>query len=78
MTKLLMNKTFYELDYEFCKKYPELSLTCGATGLVLLIIEKRVYSFYIGDCKGYLFRKEVLYQLNIDHIPSRGDERLRI
>lgn len=73
-----MNKTFYELDYEFYKKYPELSQTCGATGIVLLTIEKRVYCFHIGDCKGYLFRKDVLYQMNIDHIPSRGDERLRI
>lgn len=44
----------------------------------MLTIEKRVYCFHIGDCKGYLFRKDVLYQMNIDHIPSRGDERLRI
>ena len=64
-----MNKTFYELDYEFYKKDPELAETCGATGMVVMIIEKRVYSFHIGDCKSYLFRSNVLYQMNIDHLP---------
>ena len=38
MIKILMNKTFFELDYEFYKKYPELSMTCGATGIVILIV----------------------------------------
>lgn len=38
MTKLLMNKTFYELDYEFYKKNPDLAQSCGATGIVVLII----------------------------------------
>lgn len=38
MVKILMNKTFFELDYEFYKKYPELSMTCGATGIVILIV----------------------------------------
>ena len=44
-------------------------MTCGATGLVVLIIEKRAYCFHVGDCKGYLFRKETLFQMNIDHVP---------
>ena len=34
--------------------------------------------FSLGDCKGYVFRKESLYQLNIEHKPTRGDERIRI
>lgn len=38
MIKILMNKTFFELDYEFYQKYPDLAQTCGATGLVCLII----------------------------------------
>ena len=38
MIKILMNRTFFELDYEFYKKYPELSMTCGATGLLILIV----------------------------------------
>lgn len=78
MVEVLMNKTFYELDFEFYEKYPELAQTCGATGLITLIIEKRVYCFHIGDCKGYLFRNNTLFQMNIDHLPSRGDERIRI
>ena len=48
---------------------PELAETCGATGMVVMIIEKRVYSFHIGDCKSYLFRNNILYQMNIDHLP---------
>jgi serine/threonine protein phosphatase PrpC len=40
-------------------------MTCGATALILLIIESKVYAFAIGDCKGYLFRNDVLYQLNL-------------
>ena len=68
-----MSKTFYELDYEFYKKDPEIAETCGATGLVVMIIEKRVYSFHVGDCKGYLFRNEMLYQMNIDHLPVNFD-----
>lgn len=69
MIKILMNKTFFELDYEFYKKYPELALTCGATALVMLIIERKVYVFSLGDCKGYTFRNDVLFQLNLDHLP---------
>lgn len=69
MIKILMNKTFFELDFEFYKRHPDLSLTCGATGLVLLIIESKVYAFSLGDCKGYTFRNDVLFQLNLDHIP---------
>lgn len=38
MVKVLMNKTFFELDYEFYKKYPELSMRCGCTGLCSIII----------------------------------------
>lgn len=64
-----MNKTFFELDYEFYKKYPELSLTCGCTCIVMLVIESKVYTFHVGDCKSYLFRNEVLYKMNIDHLP---------
>lgn len=32
----------------------------------------------MGDCKSFLFRNDVLYKMNIDHLPSRGDERNRI
>jgi serine/threonine protein phosphatase PrpC len=69
MVKVLMNKTFFELDYEFNKKFPELSQTCGCTMLCSLIIESRVFTFHVGDCKSYLFRNDVLYKMNIDHLP---------
>ena len=71
MIKILMNKTFFELDYEFLQKHPELAQTCGATGLVLLIIESKAFVFSLGDCKGYTLRSDVLYQLNLDHLPVR-------
>lgn len=71
MIKLLMNKTFYELDYEFCKKYPDLSMTCGCTALCSLIIESKIYTFHLGDCKSFLFRNNVLYKMNIDHLPVK-------
>jgi serine/threonine protein phosphatase PrpC len=35
----------------------------------VLIIESKVYSFSLGDCKGYTFRGDVVYQLNLDHLP---------
>lgn len=44
-------------------------MTCGATALCMLVIESRAYVFHVGDCKGYLFRNEILYRLNIDHLP---------
>ena len=44
-------------------------MTCGATALCMMIIESRAYVFHVGDCKGYLFRNETLYRLNIDHLP---------
>lgn len=44
-------------------------MTCGATAICMLIIESRAYVFHVGDCKGFLFRNEVLYKLNIDHVP---------
>ena len=69
MVKVLMNKTFFELDYEFYQKYPEISQICGCTALILLIIESRVFAFHVGDCKGYLLRENSLFQLNLDHIP---------
>jgi serine/threonine protein phosphatase PrpC len=71
MMKILMNKTFFELDYEFYKKFPEVAMTCGATAIVMVIVESRAYVFSVGDCKGYLFRNDVLYQLNLDHLPVR-------
>ena len=67
--KILMNKTFFELDYEFHRKEPELSRTCGCTALILLVVESRVYVAHVGDCKGYLFRDNSLFQLNLDHLP---------
>ena len=69
MIKILMNKSFYEMDHEFMQKYPDLAQTCGATGIVLLVIESKAYVFSLGDCKGYTFRNEVLFQLNLDHLP---------
>ena len=71
MIKILMNKSFFELDYEFFQKHPDLAQTCGATGLVLLVIESKAFVFSLGDCKGYTFRNEVLFQLNLDHLPVR-------
>jgi serine/threonine protein phosphatase PrpC len=38
MMKILMNKTFFELDYEFYKKFPEIGMTCGATALLMVIV----------------------------------------
>ena len=73
MVKILMNKTFFELDYEFYQKYPDLAATCGATGIVMLIIESKAYVFSLGDCKGYTFRNDVLFQLNLDHLPVTSD-----
>ncbi len=44
-------------------------MVCGATGLIMLVIESKVYVFSLGDCRGYLFRNEVLFQLNLPHLP---------
>lgn len=44
-------------------------MACGCTALVMLVIESKVYTFHVGDCKSYLFRNEVLYKMNIDHLP---------
>ena len=71
MVKVLMNKTFFELDYEFYQEYGELAMTCGCTAIVMLIIESKVYTFHVGDCKSYLFRDEILYKMNIDHLPVK-------
>jgi len=50
-------------------------MTCGSTALVMVIIESKAYVFSVGDCKGYLFRNDVLYQLNLDHLPVKMIER---
>lgn len=44
-------------------------MTCGCTALVSLIIERKIYTFHLGDCKSFLFRNQVLYKMNIDHLP---------
>jgi serine/threonine protein phosphatase PrpC len=44
-------------------------MSCGCTAVVMLVIESKVYTFHVGDCKSYLFRNEVLYKMNIDHLP---------
>lgn len=44
-------------------------MVCGCTAVVMLVIESKVYTFHVGDCKSYLFRNEVLYKMNIDHLP---------
>ena len=69
MMKVLMNKTLFDLDYEFFKLYPELANTCGCTANIVVLIEGKVYAFSVGDCKAYLFRNETIYQLSLDHIP---------
>jgi serine/threonine protein phosphatase PrpC len=51
-------------------------MTCGATALCVLIIESRLYSFHVGDCKGYLFRNDTLYKMNIDHLPVFNNIKL--
>ncbi len=33
-----MNKTLFELDYEFYKLYPELANTCGCTSNIVIFI----------------------------------------
>ena len=44
------------------------------------MIESKAYVFSIGDCKGFLFRNDTIYQMSLDHLPvifsliqSRGD-----
>lgn len=64
-----MFKTFYELDYEFYEKYPEIAGTCGTTLLLMVIIDSKIYVFNLGDNKGLIYRDEQVYQLSIDHIP---------
>ena len=44
-------------------------MTCGATIVVMMIIDSKVYVFNIGDNKGYLYRDEKIYQMTIDQIP---------
>lgn len=58
MINLLMFKTFYEIDFDFSQEYPELALTCGATGLLVLIIDSKAYCFNLGDNKGIIYRKD--------------------
>ena len=53
-----MFKTFYEIDFDFSQEYPELALTCGATGLLVLIIDSKAYCFNLGDNKGIIYRKD--------------------
>jgi serine/threonine protein phosphatase PrpC len=69
MVKVLMNKTFFDLDFEFYQKFPEVSNTCGCTGLAVLLIESKAYVFSLGDCKGFIFRNETIYQMSLDHLP---------
>ena len=71
MIKLLMSKTFFELDYEFYQKYGDIAQYCGATVICMLVIDSRAYVFNLGDCKGYIYRDEKIFQLNIDHLPVR-------
>lgn len=44
-------------------------MSCGATALILLIIDSKAYVFNLGDNKGIIRRSDHLYQLSIDHIP---------
>ena len=57
MLNLLMGKTFYEMDLEFYEKYGDLGLTCGATIVLMMVIDSKAYVFNLGDSKGYLYRE---------------------
>lgn len=35
----------------------------------MLLIESKAYVFSVGDCKGLLFRNDVIYQMCLDHLP---------
>lgn len=56
MLRLLMGKTFYEIDYEFYQEHEDIAMSCGATLVVMLIIDSKAYVFNLGDSKGYLYR----------------------
>lgn len=64
-----MNKTFFDLDYEFYQKFPEVANVCGCTALIVMLIESKAFVFSLGDCKGFLFRNDIIYQMSLDHLP---------
>ena len=77
MLKGLIGKTLMDLDYEFYKEFPN-SATCGATVLIVIIIQSRVFVYNLGACKGLLLRNGTMFQINTEHKPTLGDERIRL
>jgi serine/threonine protein phosphatase PrpC len=62
--KILIEKTFYQLDFGFYQKYKEAALVSGATLLMVLIIGCRVFVINLGDCVGTLGKVNKLVKLN--------------
>ncbi|KRX04821.1 Protein phosphatase 2C (PP2C)-like domain [Pseudocohnilembus persalinus] len=74
----IMVKTFYQVDIDFYNAFQKEAVLSGATGNVVIIFKKRLYSFYIGDCKSFICQKKQITILNQNHIPTRPDELKRL
>ena len=70
--------TFYQIDLDFHQANEKVAKTCGATMIMCLMIGSRFFVFWVGDCRGFLVRENVIVQLTTDHYPSRTDEEDRI
>ena len=56
-----------ELDMRhYAARHPECH-SMGATLVIALVVENRLYVAHAGDCRGYLFRAQQLLQLTHDH-----------
>ncbi len=69
---------FEEIDQQYKAAFPTVAYQCGATAVVVLIIDNILICANVGDARAVLCRNGKALDLSIDHKASRPDEQERI
>ena len=74
----VMTTAFEETDKQYKAAFPQAAFQCGATAVVVLIIDNILICANVGDARAVLCRNGKAIDLSIDHKASRPDEQERI
>lgn len=73
-----LKKSFVDLDELYHKTLGAVSIKCGSTCVMVLIVGAHVFCASVGDSRAVLCRKGTAVNLSLDHKASRPDEVARI
>jgi serine/threonine protein phosphatase PrpC len=73
-----LKKSFVDLDELYHNTLGSISIKCGSTCVMVLIVGAHIFCANVGDSRAVLSRKGTAVNLSYDHKASRPDEVARI